>query len=124
MTDPVADEAPRDGDAQLDALRQGIGQVSGWNFLASLENAYLPLTSAGAPSITQNWLYTGRAIAVNTVPLDAGWMAVSREDLEGQTYWRVWVKCLKQDGSCGETVHTPTWDFPARASGDPVRLIE
>lgn len=107
-------------DEAFNALRQGIGQVSGWDFLASLENAYLPLTSAGAPSITQNWLYTGRAIAVNTVPLDAGWMTVSREDCNGQTYWRVWIKCLKQDGSCGQPMTTAAWDFSARFDSDPV----
>jgi TolB protein len=107
-------------DEAFAALRKGIGRVSGWDFLASLEDAYLPLTSASAPSITQNWLYTGRAIAVNTVPMNAGWMAASREDFNGQTYWRVWIKCLKQDGSCGQPMTTATWNFSSRFDSDPV----
>ncbi len=105
-------------DECFSALRQVVGARLGWDFLGILKSAALPVTTAADPGIPQNWLYSGRAIALNLAPLDAGWMAVSREDFEGQTYWRVWVKCLKQDGSCGETVHTPTWDFPARASGD------
>jgi TolB protein len=93
-------------DEAFDALRQGIGQKSGWDFLATLNNAY--------------WLYTGRAIAVDTVPIDAGWMTVSREDFNGQTYWRVWIKCLTQDGSCGKPLLTNVWDFSSRFDSDPV----
>jgi TolB protein len=107
-------------DEAFDALRQGIGQKSGWDFLATLNNAYLPLTSTDAPAITQDWLYTGRAIAVDTVPIDAGWMTVSREDFNGQTYWRVWIKCLTQDGSCGKPLLTNVWDFSSRFDSDPV----
>jgi TolB protein len=104
----------------FNALRLGIGQKSGWDFLASLENAYLPLTGAGSPALTQNWSYTGRAIDVNTVPIDAGWMAVSREDINGQTFWRVWIKCLMQDGSCGKPMLTTAWNFSSRFDSDPV----
>lgn len=101
------------------ALRQGIGQKSGWDFLASLEKAYLPLTSKDSPAITQNWLFTGRAINVNTIPIDAGWMAVSREDFNGQTFWRIWLKCLNQDGSCGKPMLTAVWDFSSRFDSEP-----
>jgi len=45
-------------------------------------------------------------------------MAVSREDFDGQTYWRLWLKCLNQDGSCGMLVTEPMWDFASRASGN------
>lgn len=106
-------------DEAFNALRQGIGQKSGWDFLASLENAYLPLTEIPSPGITENWLYTGRAIDVNTVPIDAEWMAVTREDFSGQTYWRLWIKCLRQDGSCGIPMTTPAWDFSSRFDSDP-----
>ena len=107
-------------DESFYALRKGIGEKSGWDFLASLENAYLPLTATSSPGITQNWLYTGRAIDVNTVPINAGWMAVSREDFNGQTFWRVWIKCLEQTGSCGKPMLTAAWDFSARFDSDPV----
>ncbi len=99
-------------------LRAAIGEKIGWDLLATLENAALPLTAAPDPAIPQNWLYTGRAISLNIAPLQAGWMTVSREDLQGKTYWRIWAKCLQQDGSCGLPIKSPSWDFPSRASGD------
>lgn len=101
-------------------LRTTIATRIGWDLLRTLNNAALPITTSPDPGIPQNWLYTGRAIALNTAPLDAGWMAVSREDYEGQVFWRVWVKCLQQDGSCGEFIDQQVWDFAARASGDLV----
>lgn len=99
-------------------LRTAIGKKIGWDLLAILENAALPLTTAPDPAIPQNWLYTGRAISLNISPLQAGWMVVSREDSQGNTFWRVWAKCLQQDGSCGLPLTTPVWDFSARASGN------
>lgn len=99
-------------------LRTAIGEKIGWDLLGILENAVLPLTTAPDPAIPQNWLYTGRAIALNIAPLQAGWMAVSREDYQGEVYWRIWAKCLRQDGSCGLPLTTPVWDFSARASGN------
>jgi TolB protein len=100
------------------ALRDMIGKKSGWDFLAELNNASLTLTALPDPGIPNNWLYTGRAIAVNTAPLTADWMVVSKEDFEGKMYWRLWLKCYEQDGSCGEPLRDPVWDFISRASGD------
>jgi TolB protein len=104
----------------FNALRKALGQKIGWDFLNSLDDAYLPITSPASPGIVQNWLFTGRAIAVNSVPMDANWMVVSREDLNGQTYWRLWLKCLDQTGACGEPLRTSVWDFSSRYSGDTV----
>ncbi len=105
-------------DESFYALRQALGQKIGWDFLNTLDNAYLPISAPASPGISQNWLFTGRAIAVNSVPLDANWMVVSREDYDGETYWRVWLKCVKQDGSCGVPIQSPIWDFSSRFSGD------
>lgn len=99
-------------------LRTAIREKIGWDLLAILENAALPLTTAPDPAIPQNWLYTGRAISLNIAPLQAGWMTVSREEYQGNTYWRIWAKCLQQDGSCGLPLTTPVWDFAIRASGN------
>lgn len=107
-------------DESFTALRQALGQKLGWDYLNALDNAYLPLTAAPSPGITQNWLFTGRAIAINTVPLDANWMVLTREEFNDETYWRVWLKCLDQTGGCGEPMHTAAWDFSARYSGDTV----
>lgn len=99
-------------------LRGLTGHLCGWDFLANLESAYLPLSEPPAPGMDENWLFTGRAIQVNSLPLEAGWMVISREDFNGQTFWRVYLKALKQDGSQGMPLKADVWDLDARHSGD------
>jgi TolB protein len=100
------------------AMRSLTSQKIGWDLLATLDNAIIPSTSAPMPGIPENWLYTGRAIALNLAPYEAGWMVVSREEFAGEIFWRVWVKCKEQDGTCGEPLITPIWDFSSRSSGE------
>ena len=102
------------------ALRAEVGQETGWDFLANLENAYVPMTVASSPDMGENWLYTGRAIAVNPVPLNANYMVTLREDIGGQTYWRIFLRARFQDGSQGLPLTQPAWDLNARNSGNPV----
>ncbi|MBU0510469.1 MAG: hypothetical protein KJ638_02055, partial [Chloroflexi bacterium] len=106
-------------DESFQALRERLAADVGWDLLASLENAYIPLTSALAPGLRDDWLYTGRAFTVNTLPINAGWMAVLREDFGQQTYWRMYLRARFQDGSLGLPLHALPWDFDARYSGDP-----
>lgn len=106
-------------DDSFSLLRSLVAQRTGWDFLASLENAYLPLTSPPDPANAEDWLFTGRGIAISTAPQAAGWLVVQRQELNGQTYWRIFLKTRLQDGSQGRPLHDPTWDFTARYSGDP-----
>jgi len=107
-------------DESFQALRLHIATDSGWDFLATLENAYVPLTAMLDPGQRVDWLYTGRAIAFTTLPVSAGWVAMVREDIGPQTYWRVYVRARFQDGSAGIPMHEQSWDFNARYSGDTV----
>ena len=100
------------------ALRSRIATEAGWDFLANLENAYVPLTSPLDPGMGNDWLYTGRAFAINTLPLNAGWLVVVREDFGLETYWRVYIRALYQDGSAGIPLHDQPWDFDSRYNGD------
>jgi TolB protein len=100
------------------ALRARIASEAGWDYLASLENAYVPLTSPLDPGMGNDWLYTGRAFATNILPMNAGWMVVVREDFSGDIYWRVYIRALYQDGSAGVPLHDQPWDFDARYGGD------
>jgi TolB protein len=105
-------------DESFMALRAHIADEAGWDFLASLENAYVPLTSPLDPGMGDDWLYTGRAFAVNTLPMNSGWMVVVREDFGAQTYWRLYIRALYQDGSAGIPLHDQPWDFDSRYGGD------
>lgn len=104
--------------SSFEALRQRIIQETGWDFFANLENAFLPLTSPSLPGMSQDWLYTGRAISINTVPVNVGWMFVAREDIGMETYWRIYLRPIYQDGSLGSPVGEKPWDFDARFNGD------
>ncbi len=106
-------------DESFQALRQQIAREIGWDFLGNLENAYLPVTTPSLPELNENWLYTGRAVAINPTPLSAGWIALVREDINGQTYWRMFVRCLYQDASAGRPLDQRPWDLNARYKGDP-----
>jgi TolB protein len=118
-------EAPnamlQDGvDESFYALRNAVAQIAGWDFLASLEQAFLPLTSPLNPGMVEDWLYTGRAFRFNTAPASAGWLILAREDFGALTYWRVYLRARFQDGRQGLPLKDLPWDLTARHSGDPI----
>lgn len=104
-------------DESFTIMRQALLAELGWDFLKILENASLSVPANASPGLEEDWGYTGRAIDVNMDPLDSGWMVVNREDILGRTYWRVWLKCRQQDGTCGVCIQKPVWDFESRITG-------
>ncbi len=106
-------------DEAFRALRAQTAAAVGWDFLGVLENAYLPLTAPAMPDLAGNWLYTGRAFAVSTAPMEAGWMLAVKETYGDETYWRLYLRPMRQDGSQGRPLTQLPWDFSARYSGDP-----
>jgi len=105
--------------ASFVALRHRLVGEVGWDALASLENAYVPLTTALDPGLGEDWLYTGRAFAINSLMVNAGWMTVTREDIGAQTYWRLFLRAQNQDGSQGQPIENPPWDLNARYDLNP-----
>jgi TolB protein len=106
-------------DEAFQALRDRVAYEVGWDYLATLENAYTPLTTSLEPGMQQDWLYTGRSFTLNTLPINAGWVVVVREDFGQQTYWRLFLRARFQDGSAGAPLRELPWDFNARYDGDP-----
>ncbi len=106
-------------DESFNALRQRLIYETGWDALASLENAFVPLTTNLDPGREEDWLYTGRAFAINTLMANAGWLVTLREDIGAETYWRVYIRCNAQDGSLGEPIHNAPWNLSARYELDP-----
>lgn len=105
-------------DESFNALRCEVAQQVGWDVLSSLENAYYPLTEPPSPGLIEDWLYTGRGFALNTLPFSAGWLVSVREDYNGQTYWRIYARTRYQDGSQGIPLTTHPWNLDARHNGD------
>ncbi len=106
-------------DESFQALRKEVSRLIGWDFLGNLDDAYLPITTPSLPEFQENWLYTGRAFAMNSAPVSAGWVSLLREDIGGQTFWRVLVRCLYQDAALGRPIGQRPWDLNARYRGDP-----
>ncbi len=106
-------------DESFEALRQRVIEAAGWDALASLENAFVPLTSALDPGYEEDWLYTGRAFSLNPLMTNAGWMTAVREQIGSETYWRLYLRALKQDGSQGEPLQSSPWDLAARYDLEP-----
>lgn len=97
------------------ALRQRAAQLLGWDALSSLANAYVPIDEPLPPARWQDWLYTGRAFELHSTLLSAGWMAVVPEQVDGHTYWRVYLKAA---GELGRPLKQIPWDFSARYIGN------
>lgn len=107
-------------DESFQALRTRIAQETGWDLLAALENAYVPLTASLPPGLGNDWLYTGRAFAITPLPINAGWMVVLPEQHGLQTYWRIYLKARSQDGSQGRPISTYPWNLNARYDGNQI----
>lgn len=106
-------------DEAFNAMRERIQWETGWDALASLENAFVPITSDLDPGFGEDWLYTGRAFAINSLMTNAGWMVAVREDFGAQTYWRLYLRTQVQDGTLGIPLHDLPWDLRARYNLDP-----
>jgi hypothetical protein len=107
----------------FEALRTQVLEQAGYDFLGSLQDAFWPQGRPPDPGEPrQNWHYTGRAIAIDRDLVYAGPPApieVVREDLEVNTFWRVFVRVVDdaQNGALGEPLRDLPWDFTARTSG-------
>jgi TolB protein len=106
-------------DEAFDALRKRVRLEVGWDALAALENAFVPITTSLDPGFGEDWLYTGRAFAINSLMTNAGWMVAVREDFGAQTYWRLYLRAQLQDGSLGQPLRDLPWDLSARYNLDP-----
>ncbi len=113
---PVLSDAVNEA---FSSLKERVSDEIGWDFLANLDNAFVGINDPLPPGFAYNdWLYTGRAIAISEMIVRAGWVEVFREDISGDTYWRLFVRTRFQDGTQGEPLRDYTWDFQPRFEGD------
>jgi len=103
-------------DEAFEALRRRVAMETGWDALANLEYAFIPLGIPLDPGFLQDWLFTGRAFTLDPALYQAGWMVVVREDYHGQTWWRIFLRTTAQDGSQGRPLGRLPWDFSTRSA--------
>ncbi|MBN1313902.1 MAG: PD40 domain-containing protein [Anaerolineales bacterium] len=113
------------------ALRQRVEIEVGWDFLASLDKMWEPLKAAPPPGLNaKSWNKAGRAFDIAR-ELNTGvkpMIEVVREIVDcgpanslctgTGTFWRVYIRAARQDGSQGEPLRTRPWNFSARYSGN------
>lgn len=100
------------------ALRLAVKDATGWDFLSTLENAFVPLDQFLAPGVSLEWLYTGRGMAINDIPRQAQWLLLVREEYRDQTYWRIFLRANNQSGILGKPMHEYAWSLDARYTGN------
>lgn len=105
------------------SLREGALETAGWDVIGRLEDAFWPIDRPPQPGEERrNWLMTGRSFAINRNDI-VGFPApleVVREDIDVNTFWRVYVRVSEdaQSGQLGEPLRHMPWDFASRNQGD------
>lgn len=106
-----------DAVASFSNLRQAIQDAAGWDFLGTLENAYVSIDKPLSPGVSLEWLFTGRGFMIDDIPRMAGWLVLVKDEYRNQTFWRVYIRANNQQGSLGKPLSDFYWDFNARYSG-------
>lgn len=101
-------------------LREETASLTGWDFLNSLDRAFLPITEPASPGGVEEWLFTGRAFEFNPLTVYSDLAAIIKEERNGNTYWRVFLKARYQDGSQGLPLSSMPWNLASRYSNDPL----
>jgi TolB protein len=109
----------------FDALRDRILEEAGWDYLGTLTDAGLP-TYHTPPNGHSRMSYhvCGRAIDVDTEPYEETppGLELVKEEIGTTTYWRVYIRAARQDGSMGEPLREPVWDLLSREEGGPASI--
>ena len=98
----------------FDALQVRVKKEVGYNFLAILSEMLRSVDGkCDITCDTLSWHKAGRAIDTR-LDSDLG-LEIVREDQQGETFWRVYLRAAAQDGTMGEPVKEAPWDLSYRA---------
>ncbi len=96
------------------ALRARVRSEVGWDFLGVLSDMARQLTGeCGDGCDILSWHKAGRAVDTR-MEVDSGgvpMLEIVREDQLGETYWRIYLRTAKQDGTQGEPLTATPWDW-------------
>jgi TolB protein len=107
-------------DDSFQALRQRVLQETGEDYLASIGDSFRAIEVEPPPGQSpHSWHKAGRAFDLNQGLYEREEQLVElvREDIGFRTYWRVYLRAARQDGSLGEPLHDAPWDLKARQEG-------
>lgn len=96
------------------ALQARVKQEVGYDFLAIVSDMARAVDMRCDNTCdTLSWHKSGRAVDTRLDYNNA--LEVVREDQQGETYWRMYLKTSAQDGTMGEPLKDAPWDFSFRA---------
>ncbi len=101
------------------ALQLRVKQDVGYDFLNTLADMMRPVDyKCDITCDTLSWHKAGRAWDSRLDYTDAkgiGGLEIVREDQQGETFWRMYLRAAVQDGTMGEPLKDAPWDFSYRA---------
>ena len=101
-------------DESYQAMRQSLRAELGYDFLGELSEMFRPINFKSEDSLYASWHKAGRAFDT-LFELPANRMQLVREEIGGETYWRIFLRCLDQTGQCGQPLQLVPWDYSYRA---------
>lgn len=107
-------------DDSFNALREQVREEVGYDFLGTLSDAWRPMRADDEGSSYRSWHKAGRAFDTLTefrAPSGRDLLVIVREDTEDyrhKTFWRLYIRTARQDGSMGEPLKQAPWDLFAR----------
>lgn len=104
----------------FNALRSEVIERTGWDALSLLGEDFIFLNEPADIGEDQSWYYTGRAFGIDQAYIDAGYAVMTKESINGQVYWRIFLKVADENGIFGIPLRTSTFDAMARFYGNPV----
>ena len=104
-------------DDSFQAWRSRLYQESGYDFLSELSDASRAVGTYTETSQYASWHKSGRAVDTLFDLWDGSQLVheIVREDYSGETYWRIFMRCLDQSGQCGRPLTANAWNYSARA---------
>ncbi len=96
-----------------DALTVRVKQEVGYDFLSLVSDMLRPVDyKCDSTCDTLSWHKAGRAVDTR---VDYTGMEIVREDMLGETYWRMHLRASVQNGTQGEPLKEAPWDLSYRA---------
>ncbi|MGA9348120.1 MAG: DPP IV N-terminal domain-containing protein [Anaerolineae bacterium] len=108
-------------DDSFNVLRARVVEETGYDFLSALSEALRPFDFYSETSEYASWHKAGRAVDLLFDSYDQYGrprLEVVREDIGGETYWRLFLRCVRQDGSQGRPLKVNPWDLSRKARTD------
>jgi TolB protein len=104
----------------FEALRERVLEATGTDYLATVGDSFRRIEVPQPPGQSpRSWHKAGRAFDLNQglYEREERLVELVREDIGLRTFWRVYLRAARQDGSLGEPLRQAPWDLKARRAG-------